>query len=328
MYKKHRIGIITPSYNINFIDPKWVSIGVSKLETLGFDVKFGNNVRCKEEFSNIAGSVEERIDDINQFLLDDTVDILMAAIGGYGASQLLKQLDYELIKKTNKKFIGFSDTSVLLNSIYKKTGICTYLGPSFISFCNPNIPESVINSFMDVVVNEKEEVIYIPPDYFSYDDWYLKDENSSRELIKHKGHIFIQEGRVAGTLIGGNCQSIVRLAGTDYFPNTDESILFLEDVPNESPDVFVSELIQLRDMGVFDKIRGLIIGQFGYDNEFYNSKKFISTVKDMCGKSNIPILINATFSHVDPIFTIKIGGNVLLDSSNNTLMLNNTFERT
>ena len=323
MNSKIGIGIVAPSYSMDVIEERWISIGITKLKSLGFNLKFGENIKNKEKYSNIAGSVTERINDINRFLLDDSIDIIMPVIGGYGANQLLANLDYELIKKTQKKFIGFSDTTILLNAIYKKAGIYTYLGPSFVSFCNPNIPDDTINSFMDVVINEKEKIKYYSPDYFAYDDWYMKDKDSPRGLVKHKGQIFIQQGKANGFLVGGNCESLLRLVGTEFFPDMKNSILLIEDVPNENPDILISELTQLKDIGVFDEINGLIVGQFGYNNKFYESKEFYSKIRKICSRVDIPILVNTMFSHVDPLYTIKIGGQVLMDSSLGFLILNN-----
>ena len=100
MNSKIGIGIVAPSYSIDVIEERWISIGITKLKSLGFNLRFGENIKNKEKYSNIAGSVTERINDINRFLLDDSIDIIMPVIGGYGANQLLANLDYELIKKT------------------------------------------------------------------------------------------------------------------------------------------------------------------------------------------------------------------------------------
>lgn len=247
----------------------------------------------------------------------------MSVIGGNNSNQLLSYLDYELIKKANKKIIGYSDTTALLNGIYAKTGICTYLGPSFINFCNPSITRDVEKYFLDVVIEEKNEIVYKSPEEFSYDDWYLKKDFGPRENVKHKGYKFIKKGKTNGKVIGGNCQTLLKLAGTEFFPDTQNKILIIEDLPNHAPGAFISEVTQLKDMGVFKKISGLIVGQFGYLHEFYEVDEFENKILDSCKDTDFPILINLNFSHTDPLYSVKIGGEMFMDSNRNILKLVN-----
>ena len=194
-----------------------------------------------------------------------------------------------------KKFIGFSDTTVLLNAIYQKTGVSTYLGPAFVSFCNPHIPEETINSFIDVLIKEKTEIKYGTTSCFAYDDWFLKNKNEPRDFVKYNGFEFIQEGKAKGKLIGGNCQSLIKLIGTDFFPNVEGCVLLIEDVPNKNPAELLCELEQLKNMGVFKKIDGFILGQFGYNNQFYKSVEYFNSIKRLCEKKDIPIEIRRVY---------------------------------
>ena len=72
--------------------------------------------------------------DFHDALRNNNIDIILSVLGGYNCNQLLNYIDYDLIKKNPKIICGYSDITVILNAIYAKTGIITYLGPTFHSF--------------------------------------------------------------------------------------------------------------------------------------------------------------------------------------------------
>lgn len=315
------IGIVAPSYNLGFIDPKLVSLGIKQLSSLGCNVKIGKNVFSTIHNSAVAGAPSKRIEDIRAFLLDEEIDILMSVIGGYGSIQLLDELDYNLIERAGKSFIGFSDTTTLLNAIYAKTSVNVFIGPAFVSFCNPWIPKETIDCFSRIVLNECSHYNYIQPANIYCDDWFLCPEKN-RKTIHNKGYTFVKEGRATGPIVGGNLPSFLRLIGTQFMPKVDGCILLIEGISGEKSDVFVDQLYQLKIAGILNKINGLIIGQFGESHTFFDVDLISQYVSEVLSGMSYPVVVNASFSHVDPIYTIKLGASITLDSVSNKIEIN------
>ena len=217
-----------------------------------------------------------------------------------------------MIKKNNKKICGYSDITVLLNAIYKMTGIITFLGPTFHSFSMLKGLEQTVESFTQVI-NEKEYVLS-DPDFYSSDRWY--DDQKNRKFIKNKGMIVINDGKAEGTIIGGNLCSFNLLQGTKYMPDLTDKILFIEDdalVGKEFPYEFDRNLTSLIQQPNFDKIRGIVIGRTQTQTEMNLTKwKKILNKKEL---KKIPIIINANFGHTTPNATIPIGGLCKIDTS-------------
>src|ERR1039457_1715389 len=123
--KRDVIGIISPSSPVS--DKSKLDAGVGYFERMGYGVKVGKNVM--KERGYLAGTDEERVEDIHNMFLDEDVKLVICLRGGYGASRLLDRIDYDIIKNHPKIFCGYSDITVLQNAFFKKTGLVTFAGP-------------------------------------------------------------------------------------------------------------------------------------------------------------------------------------------------------
>lgn len=173
---------------------------------------------------------------------------------------ILYYIDYELLKSKPKKIFGYSDITVLLNAVYKMTGITTFLGPTFHSFSMQKGLDDTIESFIKVLDNK--EYILFDPEFYSSDKWYENQED--RKFIKNEGMIVINAGKTEGVIVGGNLCSFNLLQGTKYMPDLTDKILFLEDdalVGKEFPYEFDRNLTSLIQQPNFEKIRGIVIGR-------------------------------------------------------------------
>ncbi len=269
-----------------------------------------------------AGSIAERLEDINSFLDDEEIDIIMTSIGGYNSNQLLEELDYNKIEKANKLFIGYSDATAILNAIYNKTKKKTILGPAFVSFCDPNMFDESIDYFFKIINNETK-FEYKSPQNYAYDEWFMKENYGPRDCKKHKGWNFIKNGIGKGILVGGNCETFLALSGTKYMPDLDGKILLLESIENEKLAKFERELTQIEQMGLLNSLKGIIIGQFSDEQGLENTEVLRKMIRRICAKFSFPIVVNTSFSHVSPIYSIPIGGEIELDSKKQTIMLVN-----
>lgn len=208
----------------------------------------------------------------------------------------------------------FSDITALSNAIYSKTGLVTYYGPHFSSFGMIHGFDYTLKYFKEMLTESKEVMIESSNEW-SDDPWYKNQEN--REFIKNDGMKVINHGKSEGKIIGGNLCTLNLLQGTEYMPNEDNIILFLEDddiVKNEFVREFDRDLQSLIHSMRGKNIKGLVIGRAEKEANMTENKwmEIIETKKEL---KNIPVIINANFGHTTPIFTFPIGGYASIDTT-------------
>lgn len=312
--KGDKIAVIAPANTMASMPEKLIQIGLERMNTLGYRIQLGQNVN-KKHF-HTAGTIEERVADFHQSFSNQDIAAVMAVYGGYNSNHLLDHLDYNLIKSNPKLLIGYSDVSALLNAVYAQTSLVSLHGVSFASFCDPNMFPEAIESFVRIV-NGEAPIELTAPKKTAHDLWYLKKEFGPRDTYPHSGWSVLTEGEAKGKLLGGNLETFLALAGTPYFPSCDSCILLLESAPDEKPAKFDREITQLKQMGILSSIAGLIIGQFPSDSPLATTETMRSILEPALGGQAYPILLNASFSHVDPIYTLPIGREVILRADEN-----------
>lgn len=323
------IGIVAPSSGLAELFPHRIEKGVQMLEQMGFKVLFSEHARERDDWT--SATAIERADDLNSMFASPEVDMILATIGGNHANQILKYLDYDLIKKNPKIFIGYSDITVLHYAIAKKAGLRTFYGPCLISEFGefPEILQYTRTHFENALMHTEPIGRVEPSEHWTDEflDWFQKkDLERPRELLNNEGYEWWREGRAEGSIWGGAIPSINHLAGTDYWINPADSILFI-DIPEGNPGKPFSQseldsfLADLDNLGIFASITGLIIGrpyQYG-ENEKDILKALIGSYTR---EYDYPILYNTNIGHAAPIITIPLGVRVVLDS------LENRFEIT
>lgn len=295
------IRVIAPSTSMAILKGKQVEIAVNRLSDLGFKVTYGKHVHAHDEF--FSSSIEERIEDLHEAFSDGNVKGILSVIGGYNANQLLKYIDFELIKANPKVFCGYSDITALSLSIYQKTGLITYSGPHFSSFGVKHGFEYTLQSFLDAVTNNAPYDV-LPSETWSDDPWYLDQEN--RTFHEQDGYLILREGVARGKLIGGNLCTLNLLQGTEFMPSLADSILFIEDDHESHPQVFDRDLQSLLHLPGADQIKAVLIGRFQKDSNMTEDalRKIIFSKKEL---ENIPVIANVNVGHVHPFATFPIG---------------------
>nr|WP_263326039.1 S66 peptidase family protein [Neobacillus sp. Marseille-Q6967] len=295
------IRVIAPSTSMAVIKGKQVEIATERLTNLGFHVTFGKHVDEHDEF--FTTSIEQRLEDLHDAFRDPNVKGILTAIGGYHANQLLKSIDYDLIRENPKVFCGFSDITALSNAIYRKTGLITYSGPHFSSFGVKYGVDYTLQSFLEALTNDAPYEM-VPSTSWSDDKWFLDQED--RKFIEQEGYLVIQEGKAEGTLIGGNLCTLNLLQGTEYMPSLKNSILFIEDDEESHAHSFDRDLQSILHLPDANEIRGILIGRFQNGSNVTETaiKRIIQTKEEL---RDIPVIANVNFGHVQPITTIPIG---------------------
>ena len=258
--------------------------------------------------------------------LDKEVKAIVCTIGGDHSNQILKYLDFDLIRNHSKIFMGYSDITVLHLAIAKKSNLRTYYGPCIISEFGeyPEILPYTLKYFKKALssVNKIGEIPQSDSWTWEFLDWAeKKDQTRARALIPTKGYEWWRPGKSKGQIFGGCVPAINHLAGTEYWVDLTEKIMFI-DIPESEPGkkfpvaLLDSFLADLDNLGVFQTIKGLIIGRpyFYEDGDNVKLKKIIDYYTH---DFDYPILFNANIGHVSPIITLPLGAEVLLDSENN-----------
>jgi muramoyltetrapeptide carboxypeptidase len=299
--KGDKIGIISPSEPI--IYKKKFLRGVETLKNLGFRVVLGKNV-FKEYGAYMAGTDKERASDLNAMFKNPEIKGIFCSLGGFNSNRLLDLIDYRIIKKNPKVFFGFSDITVLLNAIYKKTGLITFHGQ--------NIEYGFSQGF-----SGKNKYTY---EYFSK----AVMNNKPIGLIKNQGKPIeiLKKGKANGKLVGGNLSVLMTLLGTEYEPDWSNKILFWEDTDEEVKDDIDFWLTHLRLCKVFEKILGMVIGKIAdYDikprDADWIGRPFSlnKIILEICKNYKFPIIKGVAFGHYYPQITIPIGVKATIDTS-------------
>lgn len=288
LQKGQTIGIIGLSSSI--LDFKEIDQGVAYLEALGYKVCLAPNV--KENDYYFPGSAEVRARELENFFVNPDIDVIMALRGGFGAIHILNLLDYQLIKENPKIFIGFSDLTVLLNTLYTCAHLITFQGPMLTSnFAKKDHSLITDHSLFSMISGESDLIT---------DTFNVLVNNSSQQIVE-------------GTLVGGNLISFNSLLGTVYEPDFTDKILFFEDI-DEKTYAIDRALSQLLLTGKLNKVKAIIFGDFS-DCERRNEweQELYPLIKDRLQGLGIPVVSRVQSGHCSPMLTIPIGAEVKLD---------------
>ncbi len=289
------IGLISPASTPD--DLSKVENAVKYFEDLGYGVKIGHNVGRK--YGYLAGTDEERAQDIHDMFRDKSVKAVISIRGGFGSPRLLDKLDYNLIRRNPKIFVGYSDLTALNIAIFKKTGLITFEGPMAATDFGDNIDPYTEEWFWKIVSNKKKIGKILNPD----------GENFYK----------LSKGRGEGRIIGGNLSILTSLAGTPYFPDFKNAILLLEEI-NEEPYRVDRMLNHLKLLKVYNKVNGIVLGRFVncFQKAGERDERTLNMViLDYFENMGIPLIYNVSHGHVKKNFTLPIGVLAKVNASRN-----------
>jgi muramoyltetrapeptide carboxypeptidase len=261
------------------------------LREMGFKVKEGAHIYDKHGY--LAGEDSVRAKDLTNMFLDEEVNAIMCYKGGYGTMRILPYIDYNIIRKHPKIFIGYSDITTLLNSFYQKSGLVTFHGPMVGSNLEDiNTAESFFSALM-----------------LGTSPYNMNTPTEFKE--KYYGNCSAD-----GVIVGGNLSLICSLLGTPYEIDTDNKILFIEEV-GEAPYRIDRMLTQLVLSGKLQKCCGFILGQF---TDCFAANTTSLTVDNILLEKilslNKPTVTEFMSGHDYPKLTIPIGAKARIDLHN------------
>lgn len=311
------IGIVSPSWGGAGAFPHRVAQGIAQLEKLGFKVRLAPNALHQHGF--VSDTPANRASDMHAMFADPTIRCILAAIGGDHACHLLPLLDFDLIAAHPKIFMGFSDITVLNVAIWHKTGLTTFNGPALLTdFAEyPAMFDYTREYFLKAVAHNAPVGRVQPSADWTEEflDWGTrKDQERPRRLAVSDGWTWLKAGQAEGKLIGGCIESLQHLRGTPYWPDWEGAILFFETSEDKpSPATVDGILMDYQNMGVFEKLRGMLVGRpMAYSDE--EKQALRERILERTQRYAFPIITDMDFGHTSPQLTLPLGCMARIDA--------------
>ncbi|NQP36721.1 LD-carboxypeptidase [Streptococcus suis] len=303
--KGDHIRVVSPSSSIERIGGFEANVAAKKkLEALGFRLSFSEHYFENDIFD--SAPIASRVEDLEAAFADETVDAILTTIGGFNCNELLPYLDFDLIAQNSKIFCGYSDTTALLNAIYAKTGIQTYMGPAYSSFKMEQGQQYQTTSWLNAVTQDTYQLT--PSLEWSSDAWYLPD--APRTFYPTEWKVY-NPGQATGIAIGGNISTLNLLTGTEFAPRPDRYVLFLEEAEDDDYLIITRHLTAL--LQAYPNPQAVVFGRFPKETKM--TEEILLTIFDKHPiLKKVPVLYDLDFAHTQPLFTITIGGQVELDT--------------
>ncbi|MDP1760189.1 MAG: LD-carboxypeptidase [Candidatus Woesebacteria bacterium] len=310
------VRVIAPAHSLSIIAPANREISNKRFTDLGLKLSFGQHVEESNVFE--SSSIESRIADLHDAFRDKNIKAIFAVIGGFNSNQLLRYIDWDLIRQNPKILCGYSDITALGNAIFAKTGLVNYSGPAYSTCGQQKGFEYSLDHLKKCLMSDQAFAVESSPEW-SDDKWYLDQEN--RNFIKNEGFWPINDGRAKGTIIGGNLCTLNLLQGTEYMPSLKDSILFLEDDYESKAVNFDRDLQSLIHQPDFGGVRGIVIGRFQKASEV-SAEQVRAMIKSKKELADLPMAANVDFGHTDQMITFPIGGEADMEIAGGKVMIN------
>lgn len=251
------------------------------LTEIGLQPVFSDHIYERDGI--FCGTARERADALMDFYKNDTIKGIFDISGGDVANGILPYLDYELIAGSQKVFWGYSDLTTVINAIYAKTG-----------------KASILYQIRNLIYDHKERQI---------ENFRNTTMCGGRDLFQWN-YEFVRRSAMRGIVVGGNIRCFLKLAGTEYMPELENKILFLESLNGDVAKI-ETYFCQLKQLGAFDKVAGIILGTFTE----MEREKYVPTAAELLKKmvsENLPIAVTGEIGHGTDSKAIVIGQELCL----------------
>ena len=278
------------------VDPNQLKSGLSVLQKMGLNPVSGKHILARNGF--LAGTDEERAEDLMSLFSDPEIKGIFCARGGYGVNRIIPLLDSKIIRKNPKIVVGSSDITLLLLYLQKKCSLVTFHGPM-------------------VAASFGSRKMKLSGDWL----WQMLSGKSGAKKVSTSMARVLRSGSAEGQLAGGCLTLLCRSLKTPFEINTDEKILLIEDV-NEPAYKIDGMLWQLRQAGKFKNVRAVIFGEM-INCKFNDAQT--GTLHEMIAEffksDSFPVIINCPVGHGKEIWTLPLGVGAKLNTKTKSLVL-------
>lgn len=288
------IGIVTLG---SPLEPETIRTRIAYLQGMGFNVVLGRHVFDQSGY--LAGTAQERAEDLMGMFADPRVKMILPARGGVGVEGILPFLDYGFIREHPKLLSGYSDITVLLNSLYRFAGVIALHSLLLLDF-RPETPAYNFEQFFSATSSlAAPRPIANPPEM---------------PPLVGRG-----TGTVCGPIVGGNLTSFVGSLGTPFEADTRGKILLLEET-HEPVNTVYRYVEQLRLAGKFRDCLGIVMGECTNCVDAYG-KTYQNLIDEVIAPLGKPLVTGLASGHGTYKAAIPIGACVLMDADNGRLTL-------
>lgn len=272
------IGIICPS---GYMAEEKVNAAIQKFKGWNFKVQSGKTIG--NQFNYFSGTDEDRLNDLQQMMDDDSINAIFCARGGYGMGRIIESIQFKKFINHPKWIIGYSDITVLQTHLFSNYHIASLHAPMAAAFIDAEKSNPYIQSLYDALTGKKTNYEVSP-------------------------HPFNRDGKTHGTLVGGNLSLLAHLTGTSSEIETKNSILFIEDVGEYIYNID-RMMYQLKRSGKLKKLKALIVGKFtdSKDTTIPFGQTAEEVIRDAVKEYDYPVCINFPVSHEKENYSLKIG---------------------
>ena len=263
LQKGDKVALIAPAKKIQtHLEPS-----LEIIKSWGIEPILGQHIL--ETNNYFAGTDEQRLADVQWALDNPEIKAIIVARGGYGTTRIIDQLDWAKFDLHPKWICGFSDITSLLTLLNNRNVACIH-GPMGVTL---NWDEQSAEALRDVLFKGKLEF----------------------QVAHHENNKF---GKTRAPLTGGNLSIICNSIGTASEIQTEDKILFLEEV-GEYLYHLDRMLIQLNRAGKLDAIKGLIVGDFSSMKDHQDSfgKEVMEIISESISHLNIPVAYGFPLGH-------------------------------
>ncbi|ETT82120.1 LD-carboxypeptidase [Viridibacillus sp. FSL R5-0477] len=295
LQKGDTIGIIAPSSPPNL---ESLQHSLTFLEGLGLHYKFGPSVENTHGY--LAGTDEERLNDLHAMFADPTIAGIICAGGGYGSARYTDKIDFQLLANNPKILWGYSDITFLHTAIGKYS--------NFITFHGPMLASDVGRHTFQEKSGQMFKQLFQPMEL-----QYTEDYSPLETMVA---------GVAKGEITGGNLSLLSNGLGTEFEVDTKGKLLLIEDV-DEEPYRIDCMLNQLRQAGKLQDAAGIIVGDFS--NTEPKKRKVSLNLEEVLthylGALNVPVVKGFKIGHCEPHFAIPLGAEAILNANDKTLTI-------
>jgi muramoyltetrapeptide carboxypeptidase len=296
------VGLVEPA---GFVDDEFaLDLAIKSVAAMGLVPKPAPHLLARHGY--LAGTDEQRAQDLNAMYADPEVRAVFAVRGGWGCGRILPLLDFDMIRANPKLLVGFSDITALHLAFAAKAGFTTIHGPNASSAWG----KLSWDSFRGLAFDAQTPTYAMP-------------EGSEDRLVQRSGPRTFRAGKATGRLLGGNLTVLASLVGTPYLPDFAGAILFIEDV-DEAEYRIDRMLTQLSLAGILKKVAGVVFGQCTDCRAVgtsYGGFTLSQVLKQHFEPLGVPAFQGAQFGHVANQYSIPVGARAEMDAAAGTIRI-------
>jgi muramoyltetrapeptide carboxypeptidase len=278
------------------IYPARLEAGLAALRRLGFEPVLADNLASRHGF--FAGGDAERLAAFHRLAADPDLRAIFFARGGHGLLRLMPGIDWDLLRRHPRAYVGYSDLTPFLLEIVRRLGFAAFHGP-------------MVAADLARGLSVEEEAS-------------LLGALAGRYPAELPFTASLREGgndNTSGTLLGGCLSLLTAVLGTPYSPDLEGALVFWEDV-NEAPYKVDRMLTHLSLSGNLASIKGMIVGHLGGGEEpGWDPAGWPALVQESLSSFRWPLVWGLESGHFAPNRTLPVGLPARLEAGSGRLVL-------